>query len=505
MDVGAHITTHSSVGLVVAALGFPAWLRVAHLINLFFIGFLVRSGIQILGAYPRLYWNENCTPGTEWLKLTRKRLPTDRVWTTLEQEEDVSPWLAQPGGNSLGIGRHWHFFSVLIWILNGVVYVALLFITGEWQRLIPTSWSIVPDAWRTFLTYATFHTPPASDFHPYDPLQQLTYAAVVFLLGPFLILTGAAQSPAIQARFPWYARLFGGRQGARSLHFLGLLAVVAFTVLHTALVFITGIGHNFGDIVLGYHGRDEALAVRIGLSVIAVIFILYGLSAWYSRAHPRAVQRALHTVIGPVLALLSYRTRSRQEYKREEISPVFLVNGDQPATPEYLEQLWADFAGYRLEVRGLVGRPLSLSLDELRALPKQTQITKHNCIQGWTGIAEWGGVRLRDVLERCQPASNARFLIVTSYSLDKSGQPFYESLAVDLARHPQTLLAYEMNGAPLSLAHGAPLRLRVETQLGFKMVKWVRSIELVEDYASIGAGMGGSREDNMYYEQSASA
>jgi sulfoxide reductase catalytic subunit YedY len=490
--------------IVVASLGFPAWLRVAHLINLFIIGFLVRSGIQILGAYPRLYWNEHCKPGTEWLKFTRKPIPTDRVWTTLEQEQDVTPWLGQPGGNSLGLGRHWHFFSVIFWVLNGVVYVALLFFTGEWRRLIPTSWSIFPDAWKTFITYATFNIPPDSAFRPYDPLQQLTYAAVVFLLGPFLILTGAAQSPAIEAQFPWYGRLFGGRQSARSLHFLGLLAVIAFTIVHTALVFITGLGRNMGDIVLGQHETNQALAVLIGLSVIALIFIFYGLSAWYSRARPRRVQRLLGSVVGAALRALTFGTRSRQAYSPDEISPVFLVNGDQPTDPVYLEMLLEDFEGYRLTIDGLVERPIELSLADLRALPKRTQITKHHCIQGWSGIAEWGGVAVSDILELCKPRAPARYLVFHSYSLDHAKQPFYESLALELARHPQTILAYEMNGEPLALPHGAPLRLRVETQLGFKMVKWLRAIELVEDYRSIRDGMGGSREDNMYYEQAAS-
>lgn len=490
--------------LVIASLGFPVWLRVAHLINLFFIGLLVRSGIQILGAYPRLYWNEHCKPGTEWLKFTRKPIPKDRVWTTLEQEEDVSSWLAQPGGNSLGLGRHWHFFSVLFWILNGVVYVALLFATGEWQRLIPTSWSIIPEAWQIFLTYATFHLPPASAFRPYDPLQQLTYAAVVFLLGPFLLLTGAAQSPAIEAQFPWYARLFGGRQAARSLHFLGLLAVIAFTLVHTALVVITGLGHNLGDIVLGQHETDQPLAIAAGLSVIALVFIIYGLTSWYSRSRPRSVQRILGSVVGVVSRRLTFGARSRQAYTLADISPVFLVNGDRPTSPEFLTLLLTDFDDYRLVVRGLVGRPLELSLADLRALPKRTQMTKHHCIQGWTGIAEWGGVSVADILELCQPCATARYLVFHSYSLDHANQPYYESLALDVARHPQTILAYEMNGAPLELPHGAPLRLRVETQLGFKMVKWLRAIEFVEDYVSLRDGMGGSREDNMYYEQSAS-
>src|SRR6185437_1359452 len=193
-----------------------------------------------------------------------------------------------------------------------------------------------------------------------------------------------------------------------------------------------------------------------------------------------------------------------QEYAPDDISPVFLVNGNPPGGPEYLRLLWLDFVGYQLEVCGLVEQPLVLSLAELHALPRQTQITKHNCIQGWTGIAKWSGVPLAEILRRSCPRANAHYAIFHSYSCDTSGQPFYESLALDLAVHPQTILADEMNGAPLTREHGAPLRLRVETQLGFKMVKWLRAIELVEDYRPLRGGMGGSREDNMYYEQSAS-
>ncbi|WP_371865719.1 cytochrome b/b6 domain-containing protein [Dictyobacter kobayashii] len=133
----------------------------------------------------------------------------DVVYTSLDDEVPASPWLALPGGKNLGIGRHWHFFSVIFWILNGLIYVVLLFATGEWARLIPTSWSIVPAAFHTFLTYITLHIPPASEFHPYDPLQQLAYAGVVFLLAPFMLLTGATMSPAVAARFPWYIKIFG--------------------------------------------------------------------------------------------------------------------------------------------------------------------------------------------------------------------------------------------------------------------------------------------------------
>ena len=486
--------------LIFADLGFPAWLRAAHWINVFFIGLLVRSGIQILASYPRLFWKDDCTPGHEWLKFTRRKEPTDRLWTSLEDEQSWSPVIAQPGGNNLGLGRHFHFFSVVFWLLNGVIYVILLFATGEWQRLIPTSWSVFPDALHTFVEYATFHLPPASVFRPYDPLQQLTYAAVVFLLGPFLILTGAAQSPGVEARFPWYPTVFGGRQVARSLHFLGLLAVIAFTILHTALVIITGLGKNFGDIMLGYHGRDEGLAIIITILVVATILALYGLLSWLSLGHKRAAQHALSEFYQPLVRLLTLRTSSRQHYEPAEISPFFTVNGAPPESSEYLKLMWQDFDGYALEVTGLVEQPLRLTLPELMAMPRQSQITRHNCIQGWTAIGEWAGVPLHEILARCRPLPNAEQLVFWSFSQDTSGQQFYETIPLESALDKQTILAYAMNGHLLPRPHGAPLRLRCETMLGFKMCKWVCRIELVEDYRTIRGGQGGSREDNRYYE-----
>ena len=469
-----------------------------------FIGFLIRAGIQILGAYPRLYWNVHCTPGTEWLKFTKKVMPKDRLWTALDMEEAVPAWLGQPGGNNLGMGRHWHFSAALFWVLNGLVYVILLFATGEWTRLIPTSWDIFPAAWHTFITYATFGQPPASAFHPFDPLQQLVYAAVIFVLAPFLILTGAAQSPAIEAQFPRYAWLFGGRQRARSLHFLGLAAFVVFIIMHTALVVYTGFGPNMGNMILGQPNHDQGRAVAIGMGLIALTLVTYGITSWYSRSAPRRVQRALGALIAPPMRALALHTRSRQQYPPSAISPYFIVNGRPPETPEY-QQLQRDgFVDWHIEVRGLVAHPRSFSLAEVRALPKQTQITAHHCIQGWSGIASWGGPPLSAILEQCEPLPAARYAIFHSYHIDTSNRPFYEVLDLRLAGHPQTLLAYEMNDAPLTVPHGAPVRLRVETLLGFKMVKWLCAIELVADYRGIRDGRGGSREDNMYYEESVS-
>lgn len=500
-----------SMHVVIASLGFPVWLRISHFINLLFIGLLIRSGIQILAAHPRLYWNDNCTPGSEWIKFTKKKVPTkkDVVYTSLDDEVAVSPWLALPGGKNLGIGRHWHFFCVLFWVLNGIIYVVLLFATGEWVRLIPTSWSIVPDAWQTLLTYLTLHIPPASDFHPYDPLQQLAYAGVVFLLGPFMLLTGATMSPAVEARFPWYIKLFGGRQVGRSLHFLSLLAFILFIIVHTALVLIVHFQNNIRDIVLGSDQSNPNLA--IGIAVVALLFvaIIYAWMTLYSARHRRQVQHALGAVIDPTRRTLLHGDKSVQHYKEAEISPYFWINGAPPTSEAYHKLAQNNFRDWRLQVGGLVKHPLSLSLDELRAMPVTTQITKHNCIQGWSGVGKWTGVCVTEILNRSEPLPTARYLVFTSYGLDehsldgKHYYPFYEVIDFELAKHPQTILAYDLNDEPVPIPHGAPLRLRVETVLGYKMVKYLRSIELVATYDDIRAGQGGAREDTMYYGRGA--
>ncbi len=479
--------------------GFPAWIRVTHWVNFLLLGFVIRAGIQILAAYPRLYWNDHCIPGTEWIKFTKKVIHPERPWIAREQEEDWSPWIAQPG-NNLGLGRHWHFAAVGFWVLNGLIYVVLLFSTGAWPRLIPTSWSIIAESWQTFTAYATFHLPPAAAFNPFDPLQQLAYAGVIFVLAPLLILTGAAQSPAIEAQFPWYARLFGGRQTARSLHFLGLVGFLIFIVIHVTLVVLTGFADNMGNIVFGQHDHDQGLAIAIGLGIIAGSILIWGLTTWYSRRAPRTVQHMLGAIIRPGLRTLSLRLRSRQTYRPDEISPTMILNGYPPDTEEYKRLVDGDFKDWALEITGLVDNPLRLTLADLQALPKQSQITKHHCIQGWTAIAQWAGVPLSEILNRCHPKAGARYMMFVSIGLDARGRPFHESLPIELARLPQTILAYEMNNQPLSVPHGAPLRLRVETQLGFKMVKWLHSIDFVASYSQYGEGEGGSREDIQNFE-----
>jgi len=484
----------------VARFGFPLWLRLTHYINFLFLTLLIRSGIQILSDHPRLYWNKDCTPNSEWLKFTRKVFPKNKPWTSMDEAVDVSPWIALPGGrHNLGIGRHWHFFAVAFWVLNGLVYVALLFCTGGWHRLVPASWDVFPSAWHTFLAYATFHVPPPGAFHPYNPLQQLTYAAVVFILAPVAILTGAAMSPAMDARFPWYPRLFGNRQTARSLHFLVMVAYLIFIPIHVVLVVLEGFPQKMDQIVLGLQNQHVPLAISLGLVAIAVVVAIHVFLIQWSQRSPRTVQHVSGFLTDWLTRRLLYRLTARQEYAKADISPYLWVNGTAPSGERWNGLVKNEFASWRLQINGLVEQPLILSLNELRAMPQKRQITQHCCIQGWSGFAEWTGVSLSEILRQCKVLPQARYLIFHSHQVDEQGREYYGSLDIEEAKHPQTILAYEMNGASLMMDHGAPLRLRVETKLGFKMVKWLKTIELVEDYRTVGEGQGGYREDFQYY------
>jgi len=187
-----------------------------------------------------------------------------------------------------------------------------------------------------------------------------------------------------------------------------------------------------------------------------------------------------------------------KEYEPADISPVFRGNGTtNPTTLAYQNLAATNFADWRLFVGGLVAEHFSVSLAELRAMPSRTQITRHDCVEGWSAIGKWKGVPLADLLTRAVPAENARFVVF--YCADElGGTPYYESIDMQDAYHPQTIMAYELNDAPLPVANGAPLRLRVERQLGYKHAKYVMRIKLVASFAEIAGGRGGFWEDRGY-------
>jgi DMSO/TMAO reductase YedYZ molybdopterin-dependent catalytic subunit len=189
-----------------------------------------------------------------------------------------------------------------------------------------------------------------------------------------------------------------------------------------------------------------------------------------------------------------------REYPTRMISPSFRPNGSiNPQTAEYLALTASGFADYRLRLRGLVNRPLEFSLDALRALPSRTQITRHDCVEGWSAIGQWTGVPLAHLLALAGVQSAARYAVFHCFDdLSNNGGRYYESVDLHDALHPQTIAAYALNGSPLPVANGAPLRMRVERKLGYKQSKYVHTIELVDSYARIAGGKGGFWEDQGY-------
>ncbi|HZI84643.1 MAG TPA: molybdopterin-binding protein [Casimicrobiaceae bacterium] len=195
------------------------------------------------------------------------------------------------------------------------------------------------------------------------------------------------------------------------------------------------------------------------------------------------------------------RRAMAQEFTEADLSPEFRSNGTaMPDNPAYRALAAGSFADYRLEVGGLVQRPASLSLADLRAAPSRTQITRHDCVEGWSAIGKWKGAKLSALLDSVGPKPEARYVVFhcADPMEDDGTAPYYESIDMDDALHPQTILAYELNGKPLPIKNGAPIRLRVERQLGYKHAKYVMRIELVESFARIAGGMGGYWEDQGY-------
>jgi DMSO/TMAO reductase YedYZ molybdopterin-dependent catalytic subunit len=198
--------------------------------------------------------------------------------------------------------------------------------------------------------------------------------------------------------------------------------------------------------------------------------------------------------------LVTSRQSMAQEFTEADLSPTFRSNGTaNPDDPRYQFLAAGEFAAYRLKVFGLVEQPATFSLTELRELPARTQITRHDCVEGWSAIGKWKGTQLSALLSRVRPKPGARYVVFyCADPMDGEGTKYYESIDMEDAYHPQTMLAYELNGQPLPIANGAPLRVRVERQLGYKMAKYLMSIELVSSFENIGEGKGGYWEDQGY-------
>ncbi len=477
--------------------GFPFWLRAQHFLNLLFMAFIIRAGIQILADHPRLYWQRDCTPGSDWFRF-QKPVPTGRIWTAKDDSVTLPGWLGIPGiRHSIGLARWWHFSVNLLWTINGIAFYALLFSTDQWRRLIPTTWAVFPNAASTALQYLSLTFPPDHSWTQYNSLQQLAYFFTVFVAAPTSILTGFMQSPAISNHSGWLGRALN-RQRARSIHFLALLWFLFFILVHVTLVFITGPARvSLNMMWAGVHDGSWSGFV-VFAPLIAVVGATWWLATPFTIRHARVVQRVGTFMVGWLKGMAEWWSPT-SELTERDISPYFWPNGTMPDSAEFDALVAGGFADYRLRIDGLVEQSRAFSLAELRAMPRQEQITTHFCIQGWSGVAKWGGVPMRHIIDLVRPTADARYAVF--YSLADGGDRgrYYDVHKISNMRHALTILAYEMNGTPVSVLHGAPLRLRCENELGFKMVKWIAAIEFVRDFADLGAGHGGYNEDHEFY------
>jgi DMSO/TMAO reductase YedYZ molybdopterin-dependent catalytic subunit len=188
------------------------------------------------------------------------------------------------------------------------------------------------------------------------------------------------------------------------------------------------------------------------------------------------------------------------EFTADQMSPMFRTNGNSnPDTADYNRHVTENFANWRLDIGGLVDRPLRLSLSDIGAFPQRAQITRHDCVEGWSAIGKWQGPMLGNVLKAAGVRTSARYIVFTCADL-WSGAPYYESIDMVDAFHPQTILAWAMNDKRVSVGHGAPIRLRVERHLGYKNAKYVMRIDAVASLAGIGLGKGGYWEDHVNYD-----
>ncbi len=478
--------------------GFPIWLRACHWLNFFLLLFMIRSGIQILADHPRLYLNPGCTPGSEWFRLLGP-VPLDREYHAKEDTVALPGWLGLPGiRHSIGLARWWHFVFDTLWLANGIAVYILLCSTGQWRRIVPVSFDVIPHTISTAIQYLSLDFPPPSGWLQYNGLQLLAYFTTVFIASPLALITGVMQSPAIAARLH-LATGFLNRQVARSLHFLVLGYFLLFIAGHVVMVFATDALNNLNHMTRGTNDSSWT-----GLFVFTLI-MGFTTVAWMAATpltlkHPRKVQHIGRWVIGWLLDGIE-KLRPVANYQEKDISTYFWVNGTAPVSDEYKKHLAEGFRNYQLNVGGLVEKPTQISLTQIRAMPHFEQITSNYCIQGWTGIAKWGGVRMKDIMALVHPHPNARYVVFYSFAhgSGKGHGLYYDAHKIEHMQHDQTILAYEMNGKDLPERHGAPLRLRNELELGFKSVKWVQSVEFVESFDHLGQGEGGFNEDYEFF------
>jgi len=477
--------------------GLPVWVDVQHFLNLFLMIFIIRSGVQILSDHPRLYWTRHSTPGKDWFRIQHP-VPADPLWTAKQDSISLPRQIGLPGlRHSIGLARWWHLGTDTLWLLNGIVFYVLLFVTPQWRRLVPTSWAVFPNALSVLIQYLSLGWPTENGWVAYNGLQLIAYFITVFIAAPAALITGLGMSPALSTRFKRISKMFS-IQVARSVHFFVLCWFSFFIVVHVTLVFTTGLLPNLNHI---YASRDNDSWVGFWIFTASMVVVIVGWVAAtpFTLRHPRVIQRVGFALIGPAQRLFEHLDAMPGEYNERDISPYFWHNGQYPESDEYRALLADNFVDYRLRVHGLVDNPVELNLEQLRALPHHEQITQHFCIQGWSGVAKWGGVSMQTIMDLVRPRPEARWVVFYSVGDGPDGGTYYDAHPIEQMGYHLTMLAYDMNDESLPYGHGAPLRLRNEVQLGFKQVKWIKGVEFVAEFSDVGGGHGGYNEDHEFF------
>jgi sulfoxide reductase catalytic subunit YedY len=282
----------------------------------------------------------------------------------------------------------------------------------------------------------------------YNGLQLMAYFITVFVAAPLALITGLGMSPALSTRFKRISRMFS-IQTAGSLHFLVLVWFLIFIVLHVTFVFTTGLLVNLNHI---YAGRTDDSWIGFWMFAASMVVALAGWVAAtpFTIRHPRVVQRVGQAIVGPLQHLFEHVDPKPGEYSDTDISPHFWHNGQYPDSDEYKALFDGDFADYRLRIHGLVANSVELGLAQLRALPHHEQITQHFCIQGWSGIAKWGGVSMQTIVDLVGPSSEAKWVLFYSLGEGADKGVYYDAHRMEHMSHHLTMLAYDMNDQPLS-------------------------------------------------------
>ena len=455
--------------------------RVWHWVNVVAFFIMLMSGLMIFNAHPRLYWGEygaNFDPawleigaedGRGYLRVGELSLDTTGVLGTQTVDRPRAeprlprlgddPLQLRPGAVAalapdlrLGLRR-----SASSPTASGASSTATSAATC--CRGPPSS--APGHVWHDIKAHATLNFPRGEAARRYNVLQKLAYLGVLAVLIPVMILTGLTMSPSMDATWPWLLDLFGGRQSARSIHFIAAWALVALPGRPPGH---GGAGRTLQRDPLDDHrplppARGEELMPRLltrrallrGAGLAAPALILGGCD-WLG-ASP-----SFRDIVLGSGEWLTYRAQRligsealAREYDPSEMSPRFRTNGNtQPRSPDYRRHAEAGFADWRLRLDGLVETPLDLSLAELRALPSRSQITRHDCVEGWSAIGKWTGVPLGHLLDAVRLQPQARYLVfhcADDFSSGLSRTAYYESIDLVDAFHPQTILAYGMNDA----------------------------------------------------------